>query len=55
MSRPAFILNSPNLSLLGNRPAHIYGHKILADVERDCCALATELGLEVHFHQSNRE
>ncbi len=55
MPRPVFILNSPNLSLLGNRPAQIYGHKTLADVERDCRALAGELGLGLRFHQSNRE
>jgi 3-dehydroquinate dehydratase-2 len=34
---------------------HIYGHETLADVERDCRALAAELSLELRFHQSNRE
>ena len=55
MSRLVFILNGPNLNLLGKRQPHIYGHETLADVERDCRALATELGLDIRFHQSNRE
>ncbi len=55
MSRIVYVLNGPNLNLLGKRQPHIYGHETLADVERDCRALAEELNLELRFEQSNRE
>ncbi len=55
MSRLVYILNGPNLNLLGKRQPHIYGHETLADVESACRALAKELDLEIAFHQSNRE
>lgn len=55
MDRLVFVLNGPNLNLLGKRQPHIYGHETLADVEQDCRALAVELGLQLRFHQSNRE
>ena len=54
-AQPVFILNGPNLNLLGKREPQIYGHETLADVEADCRALAAQLGLTLRFHQSNRE
>lgn len=55
MSRLIYVLNGPNLNLLGKRQPHIYGSETLADVEADCRKLATELKLDLVFHQSNRE
>jgi 3-dehydroquinate dehydratase II len=55
MSRLIYILNGPNLNLLGKRQPHIYGYETMADVEAQCRAAATQANLEVRFHQSNRE
>lgn len=50
-----YILNGPNLNLLGQRQPEIYGHETLADVEARCAGLAADLGLDVRFLQSNHE
>ena len=55
MSRLIYVLNGPNLNLLGKRQPQIYGHETLADVEADCRKAAAECKLELRFHQSNRE
>jgi 3-dehydroquinate dehydratase-2 len=55
LSRLVFVLNGPNLNLLGKRQPEIYGSETLADVEADCRELGAELGLDIRFHQSNRE
>ena len=55
MPKLVYILNGPNLNLLGKRQPHIYGSETLADVERDCAALAADLGVEIRFLQSNAE
>jgi 3-dehydroquinate dehydratase-2 len=55
MSRLVYLLNGPNLNLLGKRQPEIYGHDTLADVESECRALAAELRLEIEFRQSNAE
>ena len=55
MSRLVYVLNGPNLNLLGKRQPDIYGHETLADIEKACRILASELKLELQFHQSNRE
>jgi len=50
-----YVLNGPNLNLLGKRQPQIYGHETLADVEGGLATLAEELGLELRFLQSNWE
>jgi 3-dehydroquinate dehydratase-2 len=55
MTSTVFVLNGPNLNLLGKREPDIYGHETLADVEADCRRVGRELGLEIEFRQSNAE
>jgi 3-dehydroquinate dehydratase II len=55
MSKIIYILNGPNLNLLGKREPEIYGHQTLDDVGKQCEVLAAELGLQTVFRQSNAE
>jgi len=50
-----YVLNGPNLNLLGEREPEIYGHETLADVETACRQTAAALTLDIRFHQSNAE
>lgn len=55
MSKPVFILNGPNLNLLGEREPEIYGSETLEDIKQRLAAAAADKGLAVDFRQSNRE
>lgn len=50
-----YVLNGPNLNLLGTRQPEIYGRETLADVETLCRFTADRLGLEIDFRQTNHE
>jgi 3-dehydroquinate dehydratase-2 len=51
----AYVLNGPNLNLLGIREPLIYGKATLTDVEHSCREVADELGWSLDFRQTNRE
>jgi 3-dehydroquinate dehydratase-2 len=55
LKRLIYVLNGPNLNLLGKRQPAIYGHETLADIESTCLRFAEENRLQLRFHQSNRE
>lgn len=55
MTNTLYVLNGPNLNLLGTREPDIYGHATLADVEQLCRNAAARFGLAIEFRQSNHE
>ena len=50
-----YVLNGPNLNMLGVREPATYGHAALSDVERLCVETAATFGLKADCRQSNRE
>jgi 3-dehydroquinate dehydratase II len=52
---PVFVLNGPNLNMLGRREPQLYGTTTLPEIERMTLALADELGLPCVFRQTNHE
>jgi 3-dehydroquinate dehydratase-2 len=55
MTKRVYVLNGPNLNLLGTREPQTYGHATLADVERLCREAAAQHALALEFRQSNHE
>ena len=55
MAKPIFVLNGPNLNLLGAREPHLYGHATLDEIRQRCAARARAHGREIHFRQTNHE
>ena len=55
MIQPIYVLNGPNLNLLGTREPEIYGYHTLEDVRIACETRAAAFGLSMVFHQSNHE
>jgi 3-dehydroquinate dehydratase-2 len=55
MAKPVFILNGPNLNMLGRREPGIYGAHTLASIEEECQTAGAELGLQIDFRQTNHE
>jgi len=55
MAKPVYVLNGPNLNMLGLREPKIYGRETLADVQRRAEAHAKSLNRTIDFRQSNHE
>jgi len=53
--KTVFVLNGPNLNLLGTREPAVYGAQTLADVEQLCAAACARHGFRLEFRQSNHE
>lgn len=55
VTKTVFLLNGPNLNLLGLREPEIYGSQTLKDVEDMCRPVAARYGFDLIFRQTNRE
>ena len=55
MTNTIYVLNGPNMNLLGKRQPELYGSKTLKDVEKSCSAIANEKAFKIDLRQSNSE
>ena len=55
MAKPIYVLNGPNLNLLGTREPEVYGRETLDDIRARCERKAAALGFPLEFRQSNHE
>ncbi len=55
MAKPIYVLNGPNLNMLGLREPAVYGRESLSDVEKRAKERAKAVGLQIEFRQSNNE
>ncbi len=55
MTKPVYILNGPNLNMLGRREPEVYGHETLDDIAARAGRRAASLNLQTVFRQSNHE
>jgi 3-dehydroquinate dehydratase-2 len=55
MAKPIYVLNGPNLNMLGLREPAVYGRESLADIEKRTSERAKAVGLTIDFRQSNTE
>ena len=55
MPKTLYVLNGPNMNLLGTREPEKYGRATLADVEKLCRSTGKRFGLDIVFRQSNVE
>ncbi len=55
MATTVYVLNGPNLNLLGTRQPEVYGRSTLNDVEALCRDAGKRHGFKIVFHQSNHE
>ena len=55
MSKPIFVINGPNLNLLGTREPQVYGTQTLDDINEICAKTAQNFGHDIIFVQSNIE